>query len=278
MRKAKASLITSVVIGLLAVCTAGVSTYAWFQANASATISASESSCDITVSAPDDIDVDTTSVYMYEGDADGLNVDDDFTPVPNAEDRVLNNFWPGDIVTFAIKVASEGRDIATGSMNITYRALHLSNRTIQGTSGASTRVVSILSAINISTGANASGDYPASLTDAKTPDSRTGELFSDIEDNDIEIDDITYYYKEDSVEDAIDDETIGDDVGYFFYTIEFKDVEDTYFIETDSGGVALKDTPRDDESTRFFTGANAGNSTCYEGLIFNVTAIDISIS
>ena len=62
MRKAKASLIATIAIGLLAISTAGVSTYAWFQAASQVQIQASGDSTTITVAKPDDYEF-----YAYNG-------------------------------------------------------------------------------------------------------------------------------------------------------------------------------------------------------------------
>lgn len=115
MRKARASLITSLLIGLAAVATAGVSTYAWFRANANVTIVANSSSTTITVTKPDDY-----ALYAYRGnksyDYDGSGASrlsaptgtfsNDFylidTTAKNADLMNLTGMCPGESYTFCL--------------------------------------------------------------------------------------------------------------------------------------------------------------------------------
>ena len=121
MRKAKASLIASVVIGLLAVSTAGVSTYAWFQATSVATVTATtQGSTSITVNKPD-----SAAFYAYKGnklyDYDGNGQVDsahsfqnsfssDFYPIQSSTDLAaltsLTGIYPGQKLFFALKITS----------------------------------------------------------------------------------------------------------------------------------------------------------------------------
>ena len=55
-------MIFATIVAFFSVCTAGVSTYAWFQAEASATISSTSSSTNINVSAPDAV-----KFYYFKG-------------------------------------------------------------------------------------------------------------------------------------------------------------------------------------------------------------------
>lgn len=273
MRKARASLITSIMIGLFAVTTAGVSTYAWFQANASATITATGDTTTITVSAPDDIEVSNTAVYLYRGNPSGKNVTSHFTLVNSVGARTVEDFYPGDLLTIAIKVTA-GSNINSGSMDLTYWSFSNSQREIYGSSGY---VVNIASAIKVSAAANGTGSYP-SVNEVLSPINRDGVQLSSLTLYDDGSDDDTRYYFEDDITDAIDGDSIGTTTGYFFYTIEFLNTRATFYKETDSSGNVLNETPADDEDTRFFTGNNSGSSTCYEGLRFFIKSANITIS
>jgi len=66
-------LIFATVVAFLTVVSAGVSTFAWFQVNAEVTISASSSSTNITVSAPEDL----VKFYYFKGN--GLPGSDNYT-------------------------------------------------------------------------------------------------------------------------------------------------------------------------------------------------------
>ena len=61
MRKAKAKLILTLGVALLSVLTMGVSTFAWFQAQASATVDETNSYTSITVNKPEG----TYTYYAY---------------------------------------------------------------------------------------------------------------------------------------------------------------------------------------------------------------------
>ena len=272
MRKARASLIAALCIGLLAVVTAGVSTYAWFQSGTNANIVSDDDDVDITITAPDDVEVSNTEVYMYRGDPTSKNVTSHYTLVDTVLKRTIENFYPGEKITFAIKVT--GTTITSGSMDLTYRGYSLSNRTIYGTSGESLKVISILSAIKVMTGANSTGSYP-SMTQKLTPLARGSEpLLSSL----TRVSATTSYYKQATINNAIDSVSIGATTAYFFYTIEFLNTASTFYLEKNSTGSSNITTPTDASGTRYFTGDNSGGSTCYEGLKFDITSAAITVA
>ena len=122
MKKARASLIASVAIGLLAISTAGVSTYAWFQANASATINATSASTTITVSKPDDY-----TFYAYKGnkldswDSSGT-FNNDFVALTTSS--LVNTYtsfegiYPGKNMIFALPPQSSAMDSSENPMSL----------------------------------------------------------------------------------------------------------------------------------------------------------------
>ena len=63
VRKRKTTLLFTTAVALLAVLSLGVSTYAWFQANADVQIATESESAEITVSAPDDM----VTFYYFKG-------------------------------------------------------------------------------------------------------------------------------------------------------------------------------------------------------------------
>ena len=113
-KRKKYSLVFATVVAFCSVCTAGVSTFAWFQAQANVSISATNSSTTITVRSPKDY-----IFYGYNGNvaADwtnkGESFEDDFTMISSSnttakthftgEDGAANKFNPGDVKAFAIK-------------------------------------------------------------------------------------------------------------------------------------------------------------------------------
>ena len=159
--KRKLSLMWTIISSIAMVGTASVATFAWFQASAAASVETASTSVDITVSAPDDVEVSNPDVYMYRGDPAGKTVDTHYTAVSTVEARTISNFYPGDKVTIAIKVTATSGTINSGNMNLTYRGYSLSNRTIYNTSGAGLKVINICSAIKVTAGANGTGAYPS---------------------------------------------------------------------------------------------------------------------
>lgn len=121
MRKTKLNLIAALAVGLLAVSTAGVSTYAWFQAQSQVQIDTTESYTNITVNKPES----DFEYYAYRGnrtpshkcgetDVDGdksYTFSDDFISLTSSNVASETNleslgFYPGKSFTFALKISS----------------------------------------------------------------------------------------------------------------------------------------------------------------------------
>ena len=275
----KIKMMAMIGFSLISVASLAVATYAWFVALPPATFSSGT----LTVEAPPDVEVTSSQVFMYVGDASAKTVDSDYTQLDldaAIATRTVEGLNPGDTVTFAVKVTAS--TIATGTMDLIYRSYSLSNRTIRNSSPA--KVVNMRSAIQISTGANGTGAYP-SMGEALAPLARGSEYaLSSL----TQVGSSMSYYKQDTVSNAINGASIGNTVGYFFYTIKFVNTEDTFYLETDSGGNAKITTPKSDASsssgasptpvTRYFTGSDSGSSTCYEGLKFSITKVAIKLT
>ena len=109
--KRKLSLATTICLSLFTVISASVVSFAWFQANANATISATSSSTNITVNKPD-----SYVYYAYAGNGDssyvpedaGNDFSDDFitlnTPELVATYTNFDEMSPGDVYVFAVQV------------------------------------------------------------------------------------------------------------------------------------------------------------------------------
>ncbi len=135
MNKRKMSLMATLGVSLFAVVAASVSTYAWYQATASATITASPSSTTITVSKPKDY-----TFYAYKGNSasswsnKGRAFADDFERIDGTNEDTYTRYTgltgqggkinPGDIKTFAIGMA--GRTAG----NITFKLTSVTSNTI----------------------------------------------------------------------------------------------------------------------------------------------------
>ena len=117
----KLSLIGTIFVSMLSVCSAGVSTFAWFQAQANVNITTSSTSTSITVSKPDEF-----VFYGYRGNVDSSHIigardinddgiydfNDDFEEITSANVNAKtlfdgevghgNKFNPGDVKCFAL--------------------------------------------------------------------------------------------------------------------------------------------------------------------------------
>ena len=279
MKKGRAGLIFSISVGLTAILAASVSTYAWFVAESNASVEAVSDSAEITVAAPDPVNVSNPEVYMYRGNPSGTSVTSTpYTTVSSVGLRTITDFYPGDQITFAIKVTATSGTISSGSMNLTYQAYHLLNREIYGDSS---KVVTILSAINVSTGTSTDGSYPAAMTNKLTPAARGGIAKSSL--TAVGSENKYKLTTPGTIPNAVNNASFGAATAYFFFTILFSNVETTYYKEVTSKNGEVYNTPGDYTSdssavTRYFTGSNSGSSSCYEGLNFNITAANITVA
>ena len=270
-KKSRMTLFASLGVSLVAVLASAISTFAWFQADAAATINAEGDEAEITVAAPDPIEVSNPELYVYRGEPTNKTVSSDYTKVTSAALRTTSNFYPGEKVTYAIKVNATEGTISSGSMNLTYQGYSLSNRVLQG---AITKVINILSAIKVTTGANGTGSYP-SMTEKLSPIARGSEpLLSSLS----RVSTTSSYYKEATINSAINGASIASTTAYFFATVEFLNTTSTFYKEVTSGGADIHTTPKNDSSTRYFSGNNSGSSTCYEGLKFILTTFALTVS
>ena len=285
MRKARASLIASVVIGLLAVTTAGVSTYAWFQASASSTINTNSSVTTISVSAPENTTLGSATLYKYNG-----NGDYGYTAAISSSATVASNFTditgsnvtvtpaPGRKMTYCVKVSStNSKNLTNGdlelmaytSTNVTTRKVVTASSIVQDTIDEVTadRYIKIEEAINIYAHLSSDGTYGTA--------SSTDKFAFDYE----------HPYPTSSTNLSLlpsDAKTVASATTslYAFFTIEFSNtvlykeyerISDVSYTDT------LYNTPVDDSSTRyFFKPVSGGNSSCFEGLTFKITSLKLS--
>ena len=282
MRKAKLSLMASVTMGLFAITTAGVSTYAWFQANANVTINAESTSTTITVSAPDDILIGTPHLYQYNGNfysSDEENITftegddpDEFTEI-EAEDEVsTTDMYPGQKATYCIVVGSSGRKISGGSLTLgsdtsysiakpedSPESKHFYVYTGGSESSPTTPVnkdsVLFRDAIFLKGGVTTSAS--TEYNDDVTTDSDYSPT------NGMELCSISF----------VDVETL-----YFYFTVLFSDDPTTYYQEyVTSPSIKPTYEKRPNSGDRYFYKTENGNSNCYEGWTFTLTKLTVSI-
>lgn len=285
MRRARASLIASVAIGLLAVTTAGVSTWAWFQTNSAASVETEGDEVEITAVAPDDIELGAAEFYSYNGN--GAN---GYTGSISSSATIASNFTlvsaasittipvPGNKMTFAVKVSS------TNSINITnvdlqiisYSTVEKTNRLVVNNDGTGieqissvNKYVKIEEAIDIYAHVNSTGTFGTEGTtdgfqfDYANPFNKSTTNLSLVPSSERTV--------------------TGSTTVYAFFTIVFSNDNTTFYKEFKQHGDSsylddLYTTPANDDNPRYFHKETTGNSSCYEGMSFTLTNIKIVVS
>lgn len=269
--KRKLEIAATVMLSVFIVSTAGVSTFAWFQASAASVI-ASGSSVEITVSAPDDDTVAATAVlkaYDYNTEYGYLDENNptsasQFTTAVSSS--TLRKFWPGRKMSFLITVTTaEATSLKLDLNSYTETLYNASGVSItnqrkiltyeNSTFSDSGNTISILPALKMYVSVSSSSSFTEGT--GKTP----GSSVSWVQDN-------------------LDDKVT---TFYIFYTLEFLDTDETYYVEYKKVGndyVPLYTITSDDSSPRYFyhDPLGAGNSSCYERIAFNITGMTITAS
>ena len=294
MRKAKASLITSVIIGLLAISTAGVSTYAWFRAAANINIGPVTSTTNITTTKPDDF-----SFWAYRGNGvDGYTPcspekfeysggSGDFEQITSGSPKTsLTGLGPGQQMLFAVKfsnVTSLTFDIKSIISNDSSKQ-GITTRKVAGSGNPGT-LINIGWAIDIFSTESLDGTgYTTFLSSPGTDKfqvsaaSNNGWVSPTGDANHV----ITYasnaYKNIFTKANATLRATY-----YVFYMVKFSDDTDTYYkeVSSDSGSASTLEFPTPGASARWFVKDNNssdtdGNSNCYAGLDFAIKEIVVT--
>ena len=281
MRKARAGLIASLCIGLLAVTTAGVSTYAWFVSNSSATITANSSETTITANKPDDYAfygyIGNTASHTYTG-----TFATDFEAITSlnlAAKTSFSNCYPTQAMTFAV--------VMTGCTIGEYIDLDLTKVTsnnINNQDGAKHRYISSTSteinigwAIDIYTKCvaspnsnyndliNQTNTLSASDKFGCTSVNTSTYLAGSRTDNVITLSSSKSLYHATATATTM----------YLFYTVYFSNASTTWYSEVDGSGNAM--TVPGTGSTRYFVSdTSTGNSNCYAGLTFALNELSLT--
>ena len=270
MRKAKASLIASVVIGLLAVSTAGVSTYAWFTAQINVNVSSSTSdSSSITVSRPDDLTGEcleymgnTSNGYLTKGS------ETRFATVSASSFGTISNLKPGYKASYLMKVkgATAYKLTLTGFTPGSDSNLHI----IGGSPNYSDTNVRISAAhgINIyckSYTTENHANYLGWVEDTAELNSSTYDKFK---------------YNGSMTSAVLNDDataTSASSFAYIYFTVTFDDHSPSFYTEYDKAGTGAKPLGYDGSGTRYFLQDDNGNSNCFKGLSFRITSLQIDI-
>ena len=273
--KVKLSLISTIGVSLLAVSSAAVSTFAWFQAQAQVNVSASSADpVEITVSAPDAIQI-TTALFAYDNNtANGYttNVPTSYTQFTTAitSSDVFSNLYPGRKMSFMIKLTSSSKIPA---LSLELSSLNSTNATKSNLKvlNSSKNAVDQSASINILDTTQMKASMSLGDFGLGNPGIFSGALQGKI----------TEHEKRTFSELANQVASNNTFTAYLFYTVSFEDV--IHYLEykkiDSSTYERLYTTPSDSSSSeRFFAQDNDnGNSTCFAGLSFGLASLSIAV-
>ena len=279
----KLSLIGTIFVSMLSVCSAGVSTFAWFQAQANVNITTSSTSTMISVSRPDDY-----SFYAYKGNRNSShilqnNFTNDFTLIDDstklAEETELSNFNPGDIKTYCLVMnghdASKNVDLSITQITSNDALKQYSkNRFVYESGGSeSSTQINVGWAINIYTSYDTTN---SSLGYSSFVNSRTGRDRFDYTNGSTILDGTTTGNIITLTRPiSIFNQSISSSTVYLYYSIVFTNDSSIFYREVDATGKAVLE-PNKDENDRYFEQSANGNSNCYELLTFALNTLTLT--
>lgn len=304
--KTKLELIATIMLSVFIVGSAGVTTFAWFKASAASVI-ASGSSVEITVSAPDTFELGNATIYAYDnngsygyvGDiASGSKITNNdvanFTEVTDSNKStklVVDKLAPGRKMSFGIKIQTPHAITATSlnlqkykAKNNTYRKTLTSldsEGNESGTAGTpSGSIVFIEDVINLYGAANSTGIFALGTAKNLASDLKCSKTY----DNNV------YGYTESDFS-GIDYEIMKNNslsvsangYIYLFYTIEFSNsnlyVEYTYDESSKKYYPCHTVIAHNYAGNRyFFPDDTDGNSSCYSGCVFTLEKLNVTVS
>ena len=311
----KLSLIGTIFVSMLSVCSAGVSTFAWFQAQANVNITTSSTSTTISVAKPDDY-----TFYYYNGNGNSAyrpngTFSNDFTAVPGSSIEqnnitLWNGIFPTQSMVFAVEIDGLTRSTSSVTMQINK---FISNNTTKQSNGSATykRYVKGSSSVEINIGwaidiyslsSSSSGAYYTNIyeysagiptknflntsnTNASGEDTATQKTITDL---------FRYSYLSTDTSDSglnaagtnnelaqtvtlFNSELAASTTMYYFFRVYYSNADSTLFAEKDGDTDDDIIAPVDESSkNRFFAQSDEGTSNCYAGLTFALTDISIT--
>ena len=253
----------------------GVSTFAWYQAQAAVNIEATPSETQITVSAPDDVSVEATLYYYSGNNYDNTNLKgykgtpsmsySDFSnEADSSAKKSLSDLYPGYKMSFMIEVVS--------TQNIGTISLQITNFT-SSNAGVSTNRYDVTGRTSL--------DHPITLANAI-------RMYVGATSSTAAVPTITsgtnkFTYGSPSASGTYN---LANGIGssltttaYLYYTVYFDDTENANkFLEyKQAAKTELMDTTPNDNNNRFFKQDNSGDSNCFEGLSFSIPKLKITV-
>lgn len=260
----KGSLIYATIVSVACVFTAGVSTFAWFQAQAGVSLTMGNSPTKVTVDNGFNAEIGAEFYFYNNNGANGyegnpsISFPEDFTKVTAPAHTRLSGVYPGYKMTFAIKTEMTMElgqlrltitgldDVAAGVFSDRWDVTEIHSKT-------SNNRIALARAINIYTGASSSVGALPELTSGFTylPGQTKYEIFQG-------------------------SASAGDT--YLFYTVEFDgSVKYDECSSVNGGDIIYRNSDYSSiTGERFFVRSGSGNSNCFEGKGFNIPQLTIS--
>ena len=274
MSKEKNGLIFAISLGLVAIFSASVATFAWFRADAQVTIETTSEAVNITVQAPSEDQVDIEA-KIYKSSLNGLsgytttsesignfNFNSNDAGVATGSDLNTYNIWPGYRKTYCIK-AHASKAVKMRIKLVSSTGISVTNDSARHISGGN--YIRIENAIKIAHSYSSSQAWVVPSGDAFTYSDNTGAAA------------LADEYVIESSGSAVQD-------AYFFFTIEFDNNAPKYTEYKTSGYDSTSnniqyDTPSNTTGVhRYFKYDSAnGNHNCYEGLGFNIDQLTVEV-
>lgn len=292
VKKQKTKLIITLSVALLSVLSMGVSTFAWFQANANVDIRAVSDSTTITVSKPDDY-----SFYAYNGNGSdsysppvSRTFASEFTQISSGSPLTsLTGMGPGQRMLFAVKFT----DVT--SMTFAVKTITSNNSTNEGITKRKVAesspevLINIGWAINIYTIDSYDADGAGYVDFLTTPGTDKFQVSAASDANGWDVNRASKAAQS-KIDYGVSPKNIftkGDATArstyYVFYMVEFEDNTSNYYkeVSADNAEASTLDFPTPNASARWFvkddnSEDSDGNSNCYAGLTFAINEIVVT--
>lgn len=292
--KMKLSLLASMGVSLLAVASASISTFAWFQAQADVTIIASGASTTITVTKGLDY-----TYYVYKGNFKNFDTSSDlvgYTTAPASTTGTFlsdfavissssgvtptkasdtTNLWPGEKLTYAVKVTGITnnkikmylKSYTSTSANGTYK------RYIKGETNT---IVDMAMAMDIYTmsSTNGAGYYDATSASTKAASFLNKTATDGLTDK-FNYPTVTSYENTNPLYETTSAGSFSSGTIYIFFTVMYSNLQkDLYKEETQGGSSEIE--PAGPNTDRYFKHYETGGySNCFQGLTYQINTLEL---
>ena len=312
----KLSLIGTIFVSMLSVCSAGVSTFAWFQAQANVNITTSTTSTTISVAKPDEY-----TFYYFKGNGNSAytpngTFSNDFTAVPGSsitQNNVTlwNGIFPTQSMVFAVQI--DGLTASTSRVTMQINKF-ISNNTTKESSATFKRYVRNSSSVEINIGwaidiyslsSFSSSAYYTNLYEysAGSPTknflntsntNNTNAIGEDTGTQNTITDLFSYSYASTDTSTSglnaagtnneltqtvtlFNNELAASTTMYYFFRVYYSNAASTLYAEKAGDSDSDAIAPVDESSAhRYFAQSSSGTSNCYAGLTFALTDISIT--